>query len=154
MKPLLQSILVADHIYTDAATGKKIITGVFHNLGFVSPKAMEEHVEREGAVPIPKAGFGAGAPFAYISMTDVRGEQEFALRYVDLSDESVLFEFGLRITSTDPLQTNEAVIPLPKLPANTDGVFALELLWNEEPLGSFRIQVKEIKPGQSNDNDD
>jgi hypothetical protein len=91
----------------------------------------------------------AGNPYCYISLTDIRGEQILDLRYVDLSDEKVLIQVGINVRSNDPLETVEIVLPLPPLPTTKAGTFALELLWNDEPLGSHRINVMEVKEGTS-----
>ena len=33
-KPLLQALILADHVYQDAQTGKKVIAGTFNQLFF------------------------------------------------------------------------------------------------------------------------
>ncbi len=48
------------------------------------------------------------------------------------------------IKCEDPLQNVEAVVPLPTLPATAVGTYALELLCDDEPIGSFRVKVDEI----------
>ena len=155
-KPILQSLLIADQIYTDKASGKKIIVGVFQTLGFITPDAMREHVERVGQPPaaVMQSGFDAGSPHAYISLTEVRGKQEFSLRYVSLQDDRAIFEAILAVDNDDPLKTIELVLPLPRLPTEVPGMFALELLWGKDnvPLGMYRIRVQDVRlTGQDND---
>ena len=145
IKPTLQALLIADRIYTDKDTGKKIVAGIFHQLGFVSQEDMDAETQRTGTTPVFSCGNDAGSPFAYISLTDVRGNQSFALRYVELNSESVMFRCDFDINWDDPLMSVDLAIPLPRLPIGKTGVFALELLWNDEPLGTFRVQVKQIK---------
>ncbi len=155
MKPVLQALLVADHIYVDAITGKKIVCGIFHRILFTENQP--DQVQGEGGesnlkmIQISPGGQRAGSPFCYISMTDVRGEQDFELRYVDLADDKALLQTKFRVTSKDPVQTVEIVLPLPAFPASKPGTFALELLWNNEPLGSHRINVDKMQRESTSD---
>lgn len=147
LKPVLQALLVADHVYTDQVTGKKIVAGIFHQMVFTRkpPRGESEHPADEGVqIQVRAGGHRAGSPFCYISLTDVHGKQEFELRYVDLANDQVLLKAGFGIVSSDPVATAEVALPLPSLPTGTPGTFALELLWNNEPLGSHRIIVREL----------
>lgn len=85
----------------------------------------------------------AGSPSLYLSLTEVIGHIQLRLRYVDLDDNQVLFEIEMEATSSDPLRTMEYSLPLPSLPAPHAGVYVLELLFGEEPLGSLRITARE-----------
>jgi hypothetical protein len=188
VKPILQAILVADHIYTDQTTGKKIVAGIFNSLRFeksVAPSSQNPEARNleptksqtvdssyskssvtgsqsagefgsthnEGGrqnkdvmLHIGASGHKAGSPFCYISLTEIRGEQTFELRYVDLQEDKTIFRTTFEIQSNDPLLTKEVVAPLPVLPVSRAGTFALELLWNNETLGSHRINYIENRP--------
>jgi len=143
IKPTLQALLVADHAYSDATTGKKIIAGIFHT---IYSKTQTLPQDRPKGAPmqlqVPPAGFSMGSPFAYISLINVRGVQQFVLRYVDLATEIVRFQTDFRVDCQDPLSPVEVVLPLLPLPVDKAGSFALELLWREESLGTYRIHVK------------
>ena len=144
-KPILQAILVADHIYTDKMSGKNIVAGIFHDLYFFDPQQLQQLTE-SGKAPLPFApGQRSGSPYAYVSLTEVHGNQQFQLRYVNVANEKLHFDCNLDVQCKDPLATVELIVPLPALPANEPGAFALELLWKGEPLGSFRIAVKQMK---------
>ena len=146
MKPILQALLLADRIYEDKATNKKIVAGIFHQMFYVSQGEVQKVIDSQGILPVPAAGFQSGSPFGYLNLTEIRGEQKFTLRYVDLKENTVVFQLEFTINSPDPLQIIDLGIPLPPLPANKPGVFALELLWNDgEPLGSCRVIVTEAK---------
>jgi hypothetical protein len=138
-KPILKALVVADHVYKDVTTGKMIVCGIFHNMWIRRPNPAPIEIESV------KGGFAAGSPFAYLSVTDADGGHEFSLRYVDLSNDEVLFEFTVATTCKDPLETIDLAIPLPPL-RPIIGIYALELLWNSnDPMGSFRITVGERK---------
>ncbi len=129
--------------------GEKIVAGIFHSLWFrkISPQDQEKSDSQREArsVRVMSGGQRAGSPFCYISLTEVRSKQPFELRYVDLNEDKPIFAAKLEIESPNPLETVEAIIPLPSLPTTKAGTFALELLWNDEPLGCHRIRVVEIE---------
>uniref|UniRef100_A0A7C2K0A0 Uncharacterized protein n=1 Tax=Schlesneria paludicola TaxID=360056 RepID=A0A7C2K0A0_9PLAN len=139
--PVLQALLVADHVYRDAGTGKHVICGVFSALQYIPKGARPKQPPPEGG-PVPATHLiRAGSPYVYLSLTEVHGQQTFELRYVDLRDNSVLFSSNFGVKSQDPLQTVEVVLPLPVLPAPHPGFYALELLCEETLLGSHRVRI-------------
>lgn len=150
MKPILQALLLADRIYQDK-TGKHIIAGTFNKLMFTKggakPKIVEIDGEEKQLIP---GGMQAGSPYAYISLTDIRGKVKFLLRYVSLKDNQPLFQTAFSIQCPDPVQTVEVVLPMPTLPHQA-GVHALELLCGDEPLGSHRVIVEELKEPHDED---
>ena len=150
MKPVLQALLLADRIYQDT-TGKHIIAGTFNKMFFVKagakPKTVKINGEEKQLIP---GGVQAGSPSAYISLTDVRGKVQCVLRYVNLEHDQPLFQTQFSIESPDPLRTVELVLPMPMLP-HVAGVHALELLCDDEPIGSHRIIVQEVKEGHDGD---
>ena len=154
MKPILQALLLADRVYCDKATGKHIVSGIFHHYWFKKQQAREKTVEVDGieqtAVRLQDV-IQAGSPFVYISLTDVRGKVRCILRYVNLQTDQPLFQTEFDIECSDPLTTIELAFPVPSLP-RVAGVHALELLCNDEPVGSHRIVVKEISEKQDGDN--
>lgn len=85
-----------------------------------------------------------GSPHAYLSVTDVHGEVKLALRYVQLDGNQVMFQTERTLKCDDPLATVEVVVPLPPLPL-ISGVFALEVLCDDELLGAHRIIVDEMQ---------
>lgn len=123
VRPILQALLLADQIYVDAATGKKIIAGTFNRL------VCEE---------FPTTSIVS--KFALVSLTDVHNEVEISLRFVDLQTGDALLELkGLTVTAEDPLETVEMVVELPPLPLPHPGSYALEIHWQGEMLGLLRI---------------
>lgn len=153
MSPTLQALLVADHVYQDVGSNKFIISGVFGVL-HLHPSP-EETAEQAGPQDEPAATgeppefrkpiselTAAGSPWAYISLTEIRGARQFEVRYVDLGENKPLFRTRFTITCHDPLETVQLRLPLPLLPAPHEGTFSLELLCDDELLGSHRILVR------------
>jgi hypothetical protein len=92
---------------------------------------------------IPPTGLQSGSPFAYLSLTEVRGAMAFILQLVNLEDDSQLFRSDLRVECHNPLLTVEMTVPLPPISPPQAGIYALELMWNNEILGSLRIIVED-----------
>lgn len=139
--PVLQALLVADHVYQDRGTGKYLICGVFSVLYKVPEGAGPTVEEINKGVRLEKVRT-AGSPQVYLSLTELNGKKSFQLRYVDLQDNSVLFVISFDLSCSDPLQTVEGSIALPLLPSPRYGVYALELLCEDELLGTHRVQVQ------------
>jgi len=98
------------------------------------------------AAELTRAVSSAGSPHLYIALTDVHRTIPLKVRFVDLADitETVpRFEIGLEVNSPDPVAVTELVIPMPRLPVTGAGTFSLDLLYNGEILGSWRIVVTE-----------
>jgi hypothetical protein len=52
-----------------------------------------------------------------------------------------LIQADLKVQCGDPLRAVELAIPMPPLPTPHEGEYSLELLFEEEMLGSWRILV-------------
>lgn len=160
--PVLQALLVADQIFQDQATGKFVICGIFGTIFFMPPEDQASPAGNDagpegaggsgpaagsgppaGPQPMPLNRFiRAGSPYAYVSLTEIHGQRSFELRYVDLSENSVVFTFEFKVECRNPLETVQLSLPLPVLPVPHEGVFALELLCEGNLLGSHRILTK------------
>jgi hypothetical protein len=168
--------VLAEHVYQDKTTGKMIIAGTFNRL-FVhrreetfenppkpSPEAggpSADGVHQQPGGP-PAEGFRkldmrsvsrVGSPWAYVSLTEIRGSVPLELRYVDLTDNNIMLRAEFVASANSPLETKEMIVPLPVLPAPHPGTYALELLSKDEPLGALRVYVSETpkpepKPGE------
>lgn len=143
LKPVLQALILADRVYEDKLTGKRVIAGTFSTLRF--RKAPVSETTQEGQMmrmAIPPGGMHAGSPYAYVSMTDVHNQAKLLLRYVNLETQDMVFQTEIVVNCDDRLATVELAIPLPSLPVIA-GVYALEVISEEELLGSHRVIVKE-----------
>ena len=128
-KPVLQALVLADHIYVDKDTGKKIIAGTFHEL-------------------IGRASFPTNLGFvtnAFISLTNFSGKRTIKLRYVDLAESKILLETSdIEISCDDPLRTVDCVVQIPPFPMPHPGAYAFEVDCNGEIVGALRITVMEM----------
>jgi hypothetical protein len=144
-KPILQAMVLADHVYQDRLTGKHIISGTFTGILFATATvALTGEGDDQRQVisqPITKAG----SPYLYLALAEVHGELPLGLKFVDLSDSSVLFEAEVVVTAADPVAVAEYILPMPPLPTNKVGNYSLDLLHDGEILGSWRITVKKAK---------
>jgi hypothetical protein len=132
--PTVQSFILADHVYVDARTGKKVIAGTFNEIRL---RPQQETLGRE--------------VYAYLAMTNCRAHIEAQLRHVDLSDESVLWTSReIKFEAVDPLQTYEVVIEVARLPFPHPGTYVMEVWCNEQRTGAIRLHAvrKDESPKQ------
>ena len=148
VKPILQALLLADHVYQDKLSGKTVIAGIFNNLNIFKLKPSEAS---EGTQFIdPRKILRSGSPYCYINLISVRGNLPLELRYVDLKDNAVLMylNFNFEAPKPDPLKNIEIIIPIPILPVPHPGSYVLELLTDNELIGSHRINAIEQNTGE------
>jgi hypothetical protein len=114
-----------------------------------TPRPMDPNQLQPGQrlLEIPPTGLQSGSPFAYLSLTEVRGNMNFVLQLMNLEDDTQLFRSDLRVECHNPLLTVEMTVPLPPISPPQAGIYALELLWNSEILGSLRIIVEDAVTG-------
>lgn len=145
MKPVLQALVVADHVYRDGNTGKHIIAGTFNSFKF-SRKAPVIQTETPNGTKktIVAGGMDSGSPYAYVCLTDVFQKTKFQLQFIYLKKNDVLFWTDAVIQNANRLGTIELVFPLPRLPIKEAGVYALEVVWENEILGSWRITAENM----------
>lgn len=144
-RPVLQAMVLADHVYQDRFTGKYVIAGTFANVSFgnvvaqatTPPAESRDAGEQWLAVRGPMGV--AGSPYLYFALTEVHGEVPLVVKFVDLSDSSLLFEGQFAVASLDPVAVAEYALPMPPLPIAKSGAFSLDLLWEGEILGSWRV---------------
>lgn len=144
MRPVLQALVVADHVYEDK-TGKKIIAGTFNTFCFSKKPPVQKLDRPDGTKQqVLLGGMQAGSPFAYLSLTDVCEGTRLKLQFVDLTRNLVLFGTEVTIKEVGRLSTIELVFPLPRLPIREAGTYALEVVCEGEILGSYRITGKNL----------
>jgi hypothetical protein len=144
MKPVLQALVLADHVYQDQ-TGKKIICGTFNTVKFSRKPPVTEVQRPDGtAQTVLMGGVQGGSPYAYLSLTDVCEGTKLLLRFVNLNQNAVLFGTEVTVSNVNRLATIEMVFPLPRLPIQEAGTYALEVVCDDGILGSCRITAENM----------
>lgn len=126
-KPILQALILAEHIYIDKDTGKKVIAGTFNRIW--ADKFPNEHKR---------------TTWAFISLTDFSGETTLELQFRRLdTNEILLHGKGSSIVGKDRLRTTEMVIEVPHFPLPAPGVYSFDVVHEDTILGSLRVTVAE-----------
>ena len=149
MKPILQALVLADHVYSDVS-GKKIIAGTFNrivrktiDLGALSltldPNTGKERMHVPG-------GSEMGCPWFYLSLTDVVGEASLIFQFVHRGDDEVLFEMPIKVQSKDRLATVEVIGVLPPIGRllQKAGEYAFDVLCEGAVFGSHRVTLQVV----------
>lgn len=145
MKPVLQALVLAEHVYEDK-TGKKIIAGTFNAIE-IATRSAQPTVDEDGAQLVP-AGEQIGSLYAYVSLTDVGNDTELVFQLVQLNKNVVLYGTKpIPVKSPHRLAAVELVVPLPPMEHALNrggaGTYAFEILCEGGILGSWRITVTE-----------
>ncbi|MCG8409243.1 MAG: hypothetical protein MI923_28910 [Phycisphaerales bacterium] len=120
--PILQAFVLADHIYTDAATGKRIVAGTF---GHISANEFP-------AQHPPSA--------AFVMLTEFVGSAPLQLRFVRLRDNFVIMQSGeINIECDDPLVVLDMAIAIPAIPLEEPGLYCFECYVDGNLIGSVRL---------------
>lgn len=130
--PILQALILADHVYTDSQTGKKVVAGTFNQIW--SPQFPGQ--------------FGQ-TTWVYASLTDVLGTAKISIKYADMQNNVLLEMVPIELKSDDPLKTFELVLPVPGFPMPHEGTYRFELFANDDLLGSLRISACKLPEEKS-----
>jgi len=145
VKPVLQALVLAEHIYQDI-TGKKVICGTFNQVLFATkPLHQDIKLPDGGSRRIILGGMQGGSPYAYLSLTDVCDNTELILQFVNLTRNQILFANKVALQKVERLSTIELVLPLPHLGIREEGTYAFEVVCEGEIIGSCRIVGKEFE---------
>jgi hypothetical protein len=145
VKPVLQALVLADRVYTDNPSGKKIIAGTFTHFWFSKSPAYKEVEQPDGTKRrLIAGGLQAGSPWVYLSLTDVVDGTKLLLQFVNIGTQQNLFCTEIILSCKDRLATVEVALPLPMLPIDAKGTYAFEILCEGDPLGSYRILADEM----------
>ena len=142
--PVLQALVLAEHVYCDTS-GKKIIAGTFNAITRTQ-QSIEDGEDGTKSTKVP--GGGMGAPWFYLSLTDVVEGTTIGLQFVSLTKNSVLFEQDITLNGMDRLQSVEVAGPLPDLVKNVPkGIYSFEVICKGEIIGSRRLYVDDVEEG-------
>jgi hypothetical protein len=153
MKPVLQALILAERIYEDKSSGKKVICGTFNRVTMFQIER-EVHEADDGTKhTIVPGGTDFGCPAAYVSLTDVVEGTELVLQFFNQTKNESVLHTGVRITGADRLATIEIVVPLPTVSSfiKEPGTYSLDVLWKGELLGSHRVLVVTSEAKNSGD---
>ncbi len=145
MKPVLQALVLAEHVYQDVS-GKKIIAGTFNSVRFTQKPLIKTVAKPDGTQQmLVPGGMHAGSPYAYVSLTDVCESTILQLQFVNLTRNKILFSKEVTVNSKNRLATRELIFPLPPLGIDEPGVYAFEVVCEGDILGSCRVMAKELE---------
>mgnify|MGYP001262554987 CR=1 FL=1 len=112
--PIVQAMLIAEHIYQDLSTKKHVICGVFDRLrlkkrtdlsGSNGNGENRDESDVEGIeVPLEDLRRG-GSPMLFLSVTEVEGKIDLTLSYHSLRTGKQYFVLPLTLESDSPLKT-------------------------------------------------
>ncbi|NJN70837.1 MAG: hypothetical protein HC801_11555 [Nitrospira sp.] len=127
--PVLQAFVLAERIYTDAATGQRIICGTFNQIMATKfPRTTEK------------------LTYAFILLCEVTQRMPFQLRFVSLKDNRIVMQSGIiQVEAKDPCMPVDLVIEIPPLPLAEPGVYSFECWANEHMVGSVRLPVSRVE---------
>jgi hypothetical protein len=158
VKPILQALVLADHIYQDRVTGKMVICGTFNAVKFSrTPPVVDVQCADGTRQKCLLGGMHSGSPYAYVNLTDVSEGTKLALQFVNLTKNEVLFGTEVAIGKVNRLAAVEMMFPLPPLPIGGVGTYAVEVVCEGEILGSWRIVATDLgeeKKEEESKNDD
>ncbi|MFH1761671.1 MAG: hypothetical protein ABIA63_11285 [bacterium] len=127
-KPVVQAIVVCDHIYTDRMTGKIVLAGTFADIISVN-------------FPTNHGNLGI-----YVALTDV--SEAGTVRVVFRNENDTDMAFPLPCWKIEKPIDRIASIELSGnvvgLPMQCEGQFEFLVLWNDVPIGSRRINLKKL----------
>ena len=133
LKPELQAVVLADNVYTDVHTNKKIVAGTFNQLWSDRFPATLSKITQ-----------------AYLVLTNCHGVQNLRIRYVDLKDESVLLESPeIKLTINDPLERHEVVMDVPPLPMPHEGEYDFQVYCDGNKIGHIQVSVGKSRAPRS-----
>ncbi|HEY4261300.1 MAG TPA: hypothetical protein VGM98_14130 [Schlesneria sp.] len=147
VKPVLQALVLAERVWT-LEDGRKAICGTFTKV--VLSKINENRPrDANGTHMVP--GGGAGAPWAYISLTGVANETVLQLQFVSLKRNAPVFSTEIQLLGKDRLATVELAIQLPMIMPTESGGYAFDVVCDGEILGSWRVEVEIVVPEKGED---
>ena len=128
--PILQAFVLADCVYTDAVTRKRVVAGTFGQIS--ASKFPATH---------PSAD-------AFIMLTEFVGKAPLQLRLVRIKDNLVIMQSGkIEIECEDPLAVVDLAIPIPGIHLPEPGPYCFECYVDGSLIGSVRIMATLLPSG-------
>lgn len=149
VKPVLQALVLADHVYTDKS-GKMIIAGTFNRIIRKTFTVPEVPPTPDPTMGKPRrlvlGGTDLGCPWFYLSLTDVIDGTQLLLQFVHHGKNEVLFDTAIGIRNQDRLATIEIARQLPPLApyVQEPGEYSFDVVSEGDILGSHRLIVEVV----------
>ena len=125
--PVVQAVVLADHVYQDRETGKYVVAGTFNQLrGHEFPCELTTPVH------------------LFCVLTSVSAPTAVSMRFVSSEEQIVMSSSAVTITCRDPQQTIEFALPVPSLRLPAPGWYRLVLFIDDTPRGFVRLEVLQI----------
>jgi hypothetical protein len=127
-RPEVKAFLVCDQILHDAATNKKSLIGVFHDLAATRFPAVHPSL------------------WIYANLTDARGRYEFEFRLVDVERNNVLGSGSPPpLDIPDPLRTTEFSAQLRNVALPAPGTYEFQLVANRQLIATKAVRVAKVE---------
>lgn len=121
--PSVVAMLVCDQVISEQGTNKKSLIGVFDNFySLVFPTAL------------PRIA-------VYVKLADAQGDYLFKLRFVNLRDESLVFEISIQAKILDSGEHSELALNF-GVPVPAEGKYEFQLYAGEEYLHRVTLNAK------------
>ena len=128
--PVVKAMVLADQVYTDGESGKRVICGTFSRLNVASKMP---------------GSFGR-ATYAFILLSDGLGDCSLRLRFVHLDSNKILMEsHPMDLELDNPLKTLDIVMAVPPFPLVGEGFYSLECWIDTNLVGSVRLEVVKVE---------
>jgi hypothetical protein len=127
-KPEVKAFLVCDQILHDAATNKKSLIGVFHDLAATRFPAVHPSL------------------WIYANLTDARGRYDFEFRLVDVERNNILGSGSPPpLDIPDPLRTTEFSAQLRNVALPAPGTYEFQLVANRQLIATKAVRVTKVE---------
>ncbi len=122
--PACNALVIADHVYRDAETGKWIIAGVFSTITVTAVPYLHPRME------------------VFFQVTNIAGKADlrFRIEHADSGDQ--LLDFGGAIAAESPLDVHEHKIALEGIPFRKPGKYWIQVVSAEEILTQAPMYVR------------
>ena len=129
-KPIPLAMVICDSIIDDRLSGKKSVIGIFNNIAAAEMPCRHQSL------------------YVYCVMTEGIGQYEGSLKCTHLQSNKVIFNLSGPIKFPNPLATIEFIFDMKNVVFEQEGMYVFELLCDNQPVISRKINVSLLKPSQ------
>jgi hypothetical protein len=129
--PIVQAFLLAEDIYEDVRTSKKIIVGIFNS---VILRKIPGMLDNDGLL--------------FLSITNLHRDAKIHFDFIRLSDRKNIAHYDFTVNSGNSPQASQTwAIPLQRFFIEEPGNYAFDLLCEGRPLATQRLLVSRQPDG-------